>query len=89
MVGNIRSSLSCVAVYTLFTVFSCYDIHADYRVLCVKYTAYRGSCVTLSRTEKPAKASTCARDRRALQQLALNVHAKHSDPIIRYNKRLP
>ena len=23
---------------------------------------------------------TCARDRRALQQLALNVHVKHSDP---------
>ena len=27
----------------------------------------------------PAKASTCARDRRALHQLALNVHVKHSD----------
>ena len=26
-----------------------------------------------------AKSSTCARDRRALQQLALNVHVKHSD----------
>ena len=25
------------------------------------------------------KAGTCARDRRALQQLALNVHVKHSD----------
>ena len=25
------------------------------------------------------KACTCARDRRALQQLALNVHVKHSD----------
>ena len=33
----------------------------------------------LSRTEEPAKAGTCARDRRALQQLALNVHVKHSD----------
>ena len=33
----------------------------------------------LSRTEEPAKASTCAHDRRALQQLALNVHVKHSD----------
>ena len=33
----------------------------------------------LSRTEEPAKASICARDRRALQQLALNVHVKHSD----------
>ena len=27
----------------------------------------------------PAKAGTCARDRRALQQLAMNVHVKHSD----------
>ena len=26
-----------------------------------------------------AKAGTCARDRHAIQQLALNVHAKHSD----------
>ena len=33
----------------------------------------------LSRTEELAKAGTCARDRRALQQLALNVHVKHSD----------
>ena len=33
----------------------------------------------LSRTEEPAKAGTCARDRRALQQFALNVHVKHSD----------
>ena len=33
----------------------------------------------LSWTEEPAKAGTCARDRRALQQLALNVHVKHSD----------
>ena len=33
----------------------------------------------LSRTEEPAKASDCARDRRALQQLALKVHVKHSD----------
>ena len=33
----------------------------------------------LSRTEEQAKAGTCARDRRALQQLALNVHVKHSD----------
>ena len=32
----------------------------------------------LARTEEPAKASICARDRRALQQLALNVHVKHS-----------
>ena len=33
----------------------------------------------LSLTEEPAKVGTCARDRRALQQLALNVHVKHSD----------
>ena len=33
----------------------------------------------LSRIEESAKAGTCARDRRALQQLALNVHVKHSD----------
>ena len=33
----------------------------------------------LSRTEEQAKTGTCARDRRALQQLALNVHVKHSD----------
>ena len=33
----------------------------------------------LSRTEEPEKAGTCARDRRALQQLALNVHVKHSN----------
>ena len=32
-----------------------------------------------SRTEEPAKAGTCAHDRRALQQLSLNVHIKHSD----------
>ena len=35
--------------------------------------------ISLSRTEESAKAGTCARDRRALQQLALNVHVKHSD----------
>ena len=33
----------------------------------------------VSRTEEPAKAGTCARDRRALQHLAMNVHVKHSD----------
>ena len=32
--------------------------------------------VFLSRTEELGKAGTCARDRRALQQLALNVHVK-------------
>ena len=29
--------------------------------------------------EEPANLDTCARDRRALQQLALNVQVKHSD----------
>ena len=33
----------------------------------------------LSRTEELVKTGTCARNRRALQQLALNVHIKHSD----------
>ena len=33
----------------------------------------------LSQREEPAKAGTCARDRYALQQLAVNVHVKHSD----------
>ena len=33
----------------------------------------------LCRTEEPAKTGTCARDRRALQQLATNVHVKHFD----------
>ena len=32
-----------------------------------------------SQTEEPAKVGTCVHDRRALQQLALNVHVKHSD----------
>ena len=32
-----------------------------------------------SRTDEPAKVGTCARDRRALQQLALNVHVKLTD----------
>ena len=41
---------------------------------------YQPQWVHLSRTEEPAKVGTCARDRRALQQLALNVHVKHSDP---------
>ena len=34
---------------------------------------------SLSLTEESAKAGTCARDRRALQQLVLNVNVKHSD----------
>ena len=32
-----------------------------------------------ARSNDRAKAGTSARDRRALQQLALNVHVKHSD----------
>ena len=42
-------------------------------------TTKNNTCSILSRTEEPAKVGTCARDRRALQQLALNVHVKHSD----------
>ena len=38
------------------------------------------TCVAHSRTEELAKAATCARDMRALQHLALNVHVKHSYP---------
>ena len=34
---------------------------------------------SLSRTDDPTKVGTCVRDRRALQQLALNVHVKHYD----------
>ena len=41
----------------------------------------------LSWTEEPVKTSTCACDRRMLQQLALNVHVKHSDQIS--YRRLP
>ena len=33
----------------------------------------------LSRKDEQPKAGTCAHDRRALQQHALNVHVKHSD----------
>ena len=33
----------------------------------------------LFRTAEPTKIGTCAHDRRALQQLALNVYVKHSD----------
>ena len=34
---------------------------------------------SLSQTDEPEKSGTCAPDRCALQQLALNVHVKHSD----------
>ena len=47
------------------------------RYLVQKHLRFSG--YTLSRTEEQAKAGTCARDRRALQQLAMNVHVKHSD----------
>ena len=38
-----------------------------------------GHWLGLSRTEELAKAGSFAHDRRALQQLALNVQVKHSD----------
>ena len=38
----------------------------------------------LTRTEEPAKSDTCCRDTHALQQLALNVHVKHSDLTLGY-----
>ena len=41
------------------------------------YKLVRSHIGVLSRTEEPAKPGTCARDRRALQQLALNMHVKH------------
>ena len=44
-----------------------------------------------SRSQEPAKAGTCACYRRALQQLALNVHVKHSDltwPVLYPNREL-
>ena len=41
--------------------------------------AYKIFLLQSSRTEETAKAGTCAQDRRALQQLALNVHIKLSD----------
>ena len=40
---------------------------------------HRDSQRFLSQTEDPSKAGTCARDRRALQLLDLNVHITHSD----------
>ena len=45
-----------------------------------------------SLTEGPTKAGICARDRRALQQLALIVHVKHSDLYVyhyRINFKIP
>ena len=41
--------------------------------------ASQSIALCLSRTEELAKAATCARNRRPLQQPALNVHVKHSD----------
>ena len=40
-----------------------------------------------SGTEQPAKVGTCALDRRALKQLALNVHVKHFDLDLKYNPK--
>ena len=40
---------------------------------------FRPHFIFLSWTEELAFAGTCARDRHALQQLALNVHVKHSE----------
>ena len=69
------------------------DVHcAEYRTVILdrlevsNLTHYHIWCLSghqllfLSRAEEPVKTGTCARDRRALQQLALNVHIKHSDP---------
>ena len=42
-------------------------------------TAFVTPALAGTRKKEPAKPGTCARDRRALQQLALNVHIKHSD----------
>ena len=42
-------------------------------------TNLRPMLLLISRTKEPAKVGTCACDGRALQQLALNVHVKHSD----------
>ena len=52
------------------------------------------SCISQSpfflfQTEEPAKAGTCAHDRCALQQLALNVHVKHSDLTVWPKRKLP
>ena len=47
-----------------------------------KNVRIRDSCQwkkILSRIEEPAKTGTCVHDRRALQQLDLNVHVKYSD----------
>ena len=51
--------------------------HLQYQLCKNIYTTL--AIIVLSRTEEPAKVGTCARDRRALQQLALNVHVKHFD----------
>ena len=43
------------------------------------YKDHLGDRKSLNWTEEPAKVGTCARVRRALHQLARNVHVKHSD----------
>ena len=62
--NQIVGNLSRVTGQTIRNGLNAVHLHARY---------------SLSRTEEPAKAGTCSRDRRALQQLALNVHVKHSD----------
>ena len=55
-------------------------------VCCCFFLFFRGVCSSITGCYKRlggylilTKAGTCARDRRALQQLALNVHVKHTD----------
>ena len=50
-----------------------------YRCLNGTYTIIKFSIPNWFRREEPAKVGPCARDRRSLQQLALNVHVKLSD----------
>ena len=49
------------------------------KIMAVENINIKTTDAGVSWTEEPAKAGTCARDRRALQQLALNVHFKNSD----------
>ena len=57
----------CVCVFCVFCV--CDGVYKR---------AFGANRKIMSRTEEPEKAGTCARNRRALQQLALNVHVKYS-----------
>ena len=62
---------------------ACYRPRSDCLYFLVPASAggppYSPSLFFLTRTTEPAKAGTCARDRRALQQLVLNVNVKHFD----------